>query len=452
MKNGMLTRFAILLMMLWHTGGCADEPETSTASPRDTASPPRDTDSGTGADEQVDTSSATVSASDTVTETAGTPDTESATTHPPHTVDASVVTRGGTMTFTNIGATGWWPRRLNKPNGDAACDYKDGTDTWGGVCCMEKHFTESDRISPFDEEMILILKTLNVKQLAVYQPAKSSPATSWELISFFDDRDTAASNLVFTGGGDEYAVFNGSLTGDDCVWYVMQNQPFGCDDFDEYFCPEDPGINHLGWSGSKLIAFLGNMTVDDSTVGACSGDGSGHPGPWVAFVAAELIRDGARKWNGLCNCYSRTDSVGDGCGEINVFEVVMDNNDYSNREFISTGIRSFQAGHIGGSVCGAGCARDDVADDVEVVDACSRTAYVAGPEVVAGGASDGCPVWRRPVGDRVFLILLDEETRTIQVAIIHPSNIPDPLRDIFPEFPSRISRDTVDGLIGMRLP
>src|SRR5688572_32316433 len=44
----------------------------------------------------------------------------------PH--DDSVVTKGGTITFTNIGAPGWWPRRLDREAGDPACTYKDGTD------------------------------------------------------------------------------------------------------------------------------------------------------------------------------------------------------------------------------------------------------------------------------------------------------------------------------------
>ena len=118
----------------------------------------------------------------------------------------------------------------------------------------------------------------------------------------------------------------------------------------QYFCPDDPGVLHRGFAGSKLVVFLASMTFDDARVAGCDGDGAGKPGPWVAFVASELIRDGGRKWNGLCNCYSKTGSVGDGCGEINVFEVVMDDNEYSNREFASTGLRSFQAGH-GWRVC-----------------------------------------------------------------------------------------------------
>ncbi|HET9933695.1 MAG TPA: hypothetical protein VFQ35_23480, partial [Polyangiaceae bacterium] len=145
-------------------------------------------------------------------------------------------------------------------------------------------------------------------------------------------------------------------------------------------------------------------------------------------------------------------SVGDGCGEINVFEVVMDNNDYSNREFASTGVRSFQAGHVGGSVCKSSCDRNAFPTDVEIVDACAKKAYDKGPVVVAGGASDGCPVWRRPKGDRYFFILLDETSRTIQVGVVHPSNIPAALAPLLPELPSSLSRGAVDGVVNLRLP
>jgi len=370
----------------------------------------------------------------------------------PYPVVPSPVTDGGTMTFTNIGASGWWPRRLDLPNGDPACNFKDGTDTWGGVCCMEMHYTDSTRLSPFDEEMTLILKALDVKQLAVYQPAGDAAAADWTRVSLFDRRRPAAENFTFTKSGDDSAVFDGDLTRDDCVWYAMQDADFPCADWEEYYCPDDPGINHRGWSGSKLIAFLGSMDFDDAGVNACGSDDPGHPGPWVAFVASELVRDGARKWNGLCNCYSKTASVGDGCGEINVFEVVMDNNEWSNREFISTGVRSFQNGHVGGSVCGEGCQRDDFAATADVVDACAMTAYDEGPVLESGGATDGCPVWRRPEGDRFFLIALDEETRSIQVAIIHPASIPDAAASLLPAFPAALERSQIDALMAMRLP
>jgi hypothetical protein len=365
-------------------------------------------------------------------------------------VDPSPVTLGGTMTFTNVGAPGLWPRRLDRESGDPACDYKDGTDTWGGQCCMTEHTTESSALSPFDEEMTLIVKAIDIKQLAIYQPAGDSDAASWQRVTAWDSR-SGRQNLWFTDSGDGCSSYPGDLTQNDCVGYVMQQPELPCSQLD-YYCPNDPGMLHQGFAGSKLVMFLGSMTFYDGVVGACDGDGAGHPGPWVAFVASELVRDGGRKWNGLCNCYSKTDSVGDGCGEINVFEVVMDNNDYSNREFASTGVRSFQEGHVGGAVCTSSCQRDDFPSDADVVDACAGAGYSEGPVLDVGGATDGCPVWVRPNGDRYFFILLDETERTIQVGMIHPDNIPAAASGVLPEFASAIDRSTVDALRDLRLP
>lgn len=368
-----------------------------------------------------------------------------------HPFTPSTPTRGGTMTFTNVGASGWWPRRIEREPGDPACDYKDGTDTWGGHCCMKENTTTSSELSPFDEEMTLILKAIDVKQLAVYQPVSAERDVSWRRVTAWDSRGTTE-NLWFTQEGDGSPEFPGDLTQNDCVGYVMQEPVFDCGDGRDYYCPDDPGVLHEGFSGSKLVVFLGSMSFDDARVAGCDGDGQGHPGPWVAFVASELVRDGGRKWNGLCNCYSKTGSVGDGCGEINVFEVVMDDNDFSNREFASTGVRSFQAGHVGGAVCQASCDRNDFPADVEVIDACAQSAYAAGPELSVGGETDGCPVWRRPDGDRYFFILLDRPERTIQVGIVHPANIPAAARAILPEIPGNLARADVDALLGLRLP
>jgi hypothetical protein len=368
----------------------------------------------------------------------------------PFPVDPSPVTRGGTMTFTNVGAEGSWPRRLDREPGDPACDYKDGTDTWGGHCCMTEHTTQSTSLSPFDEEMTLILKALDVKQLAVYQPAGDAADAAYERVTSYDSR-TSAENLWFTQEGDGSPDFPGDLTTNDCVGYVMQEAVADCNG-GAYYCPDDPGIMHQGFAGSKLVVFLASSDFDDAGVAACDGDGAGHPGPWVAFVASELVRDGGRKWNGLCNCYSKDGSVGDGCGEINVFEVVMDGNDYSNREFASTGVRSFQEGHVGGAVCQASCDRDAFPDDVDVIDACARAAYELGPELAFGGDTDGCPVWRRPNGDRYFFILLDEVERVIQVGLIHPASIPAAAAPLLPALPASLDRSAIDALADMRLP
>jgi hypothetical protein len=299
--------------------------------------------------------------------------------------------------------------------------------------------------------MTLILKAIDVKQLAVYQPGAAGEA-GFRRVTAWDRRTSTGDNLWFTRQGDGSAEFPGDLTQDDCVGYVMQAPSFACGDGRDYFCPDDPGVLHRGYAGSKLVVFLGSMSFDDARVQKCDGDGAGHPGPWVAFVASELVRDGGRKWNGLCNCYSKTGSVGDGCGEINVFEVVMDDNQFSNREFASTGVRSYQAGHVGGAVCQSSCERDAFGADVEVVDACAGVAYERGPVLDLEGKTDGCPVWRRPEGDRYFFILLDEAERAIQVGVIHPQNIPVAVGALLPELPAAIPRAAIDEMIRLRLP
>ena len=130
----------------------------------------------------------------------------------------------------------------------------------------------------------------------------------------------------------------------------------------------------------------------------------------------------------------------------------MDGNQYSNREFASTGVRSFQAGHVGGAVCQSTCDRAAFPADVEVIDACAQKAYTRGPVLEIGGKTDGCPVFRRPDGDRYFFILLDESARTIQVGIVHPAKIPSAMTPLLPELPSRLERATIDGIVAMRLP
>jgi hypothetical protein len=115
-------------------------------------------------------------------------------------------------------------------------------------------------------------------------------------------------------------------------------------------------------------------------------------------------------------------------------------------------VRSFQEGHVGGAVCQASCERDTFPADADVVDACAQTAYTQGPELVFGGSTSGCPVWRRPDGDRYFFILLDQTARAIQVGIIHPANIPPAAGPVLPDLPTSLSRLTIDALVALRLP
>jgi hypothetical protein len=67
-------------------------------------------------------------------------------------------------------------------------------------------------------------------------------------------------------------------------------------------------------------------------------------------------------------------------------------------------------------------------------------------------ASAAGPVWRRAQDDRYYLVLLDEQSRAVQVAVIHPGNVPAAARTIVPALPNTITRGAVDGLMGLRLP
>jgi hypothetical protein len=55
---------------------------------------------------------------------------------------------------------------------------------------------------------------------------------------------------------------------------LMQEPAFACGDGRAYYCPADPGVLHRGWSGSKLVVFLGSMVFDDAKVASCSGGGT----------------------------------------------------------------------------------------------------------------------------------------------------------------------------------
>src|SRR5262245_1882598 len=58
---------------------------------------------------------------------------------------------GGTLTFEEIGAPGWYPSRRDPATGP--CDaYQDTT------CCLAKKNITSDALTPWDEELILTLR------------------------------------------------------------------------------------------------------------------------------------------------------------------------------------------------------------------------------------------------------------------------------------------------------
>src|SRR5262245_61432660 len=91
---------------------------------------------------------------------------------PPHEAavptNTGVVTRGGAMTFTNIGAEGYWGRRIEAEPGDPRCDVQSETIDfgWGSeFCCRTKHEVTSNLLTPFNEQLTMVLDgPLRVKQ------------------------------------------------------------------------------------------------------------------------------------------------------------------------------------------------------------------------------------------------------------------------------------------------
>lgn len=378
--------------------------------------------------------------------------------------NAGVVTRGGTLTFTNIGAPGYWGRRIEAEPGDPRCDVQAETleYSWGGseFCCRTKHEVTSDRLTPFNEQIALVLDgPLRVKQLAVYQPLDGDRA-GWGLRSYWDrERSTAPFNLHFVGPNDT-TTFDGVL-GNNCTFHAMQARPFPCGKGSDPYCPGS-ALDYVGWSGSKLFVLLASMPYADApdlSARSCISAGQDEreqDSPWIGIGPSELVRDG---WAGYhpCHCFANTNgAVGDGCGQINVFEVIAEASGakWGNRDVISTGIRSYQVGSLGGCTCGIqGCGIEHFSEDADLIDANHLTAMTHGAVIDADNrASAEGPMWRRARDDRYYLFALDETTRTVQVAIVHPSRIPEALGPLLPALPNQLSQTLIDALIQLRLP
>ncbi|WP_395848743.1 cell wall protein YJL171C/Tos1 domain-containing protein [Cystobacter fuscus] len=383
---------------------------------------------------------------------------------PPTPSNTGPATRGGTMTFTNIGATGYWGRRIEASEGDPRCDVEARwiSYPWGGkeYCCRTKHQVTTNRLSPYNEQMTLVLEgPLRVKQFAVYQPV-AEPTGKWAIKSFWDRRaPTTFHNLHISGPGDK-TPFTGDL-GNNCAFYAMQDHKFPCGPGSNPYCPGS-ALDYDGWPGSKLVVLLASMPyADDPTLKPLScikpgEDERQQDAPWIGFSPSELNRDG---WSGYhpCHCFANTNgAVGDGCGQINVFEVVAESSGskWGNRDIISTGLRSFQVGSLGGSVCGiAGCGIGQFDPGSDLLDARALKAMAQGAVIDADNrASAYAPVWRRPLDDRYFAILLDEQSRVVQVMILHPGNLPGAARALLPALPNEVSRAAIDGLVGLRVP
>jgi hypothetical protein len=181
-------------------------------------------------------------------------------------------------------------------------------------------------------------------------------------------------------------------------------------------------------------------------------DGNWYDAPWLGLSLGELVRAGAFS---SCQCYAKNPDewyLGDGCGQFNVFEVVNDNNEYRNLEVFSTNFFGY-AGYVGEGPCGSACDVSALDDAVDLIDKSENTEAAAGG--IAGPAPIGGPgvAFRRPTeGYRYFLVLLDVSTRTVQLAVVHPEQIPDALAPLLPALPDTIVHDVVSQVIDLRLP
>ncbi len=133
-----------------------------------------------------------------------------------------------------------------------------------------------------------------------------------------------------------------------------------------------------------------------------------------------------------------------------MFEVVNDNNQYTNLDVFSTNMIGY-GGYVGQGPCGPKCAVNAIDAKADLID--KQTFQEATQGALASPAGGPSAAFRRPdKGYRYFLIALDVGSRTVQLGIIHPENVPKSLAGLLPGLPAAIPRATVDAVLGLRLP
>jgi len=178
--------------------------------------------------------------------------------------------------------------------------------------------------------------------------------------------------------------------------------------------------------------------------------GNWYDAPWIGLSLAELVRAGAFQG---CQCYAQSPdnwSLGDGCGQFNVFEVVNDNNQYKNLDVFSTNFFGY-AGYVGEGPCGPKCDASKLGAAVDLIDKSNDTEAAAG--ALSSPSKGPGAAFRRPEGGyRYFLILMDVDSRTVQLAVVHPSQIPASIAPILPNLPPFLPKTAIDALSALRLP
>jgi hypothetical protein len=415
-------------------GGHASEPDTAPAAASDAGSARSDAGAPPGTTPLAD-----VDAGDAL----GAPDV------------AGTPSNGGTLTFQGIGAVGSYPSRRD-PETDECSAYRNGD------CCMTRREVQSDALTPWDQELIMTLRgPVIAHQVAVYQPAAAdgeSTVSEWQRVAAWDARvPSEFSGLAFEGDATRAAPFAGSV-GDQCLVDVTSDREFACGPGSSPYCPEASAgqPRGYGFAGSKLFVMLLAMPHDGA--GAitpaqdCSDDTSGnwHDAPWIGFSLGELVRSGKF---GDCHCYAQDPAewwLGDGCGQLNAFEVVNDNNEFRNLDVFSTNFFGYQ-GYIGEGPCGAQCDLGALGPEVDLIDKRTSAEAAAGA-IATPSAGPGAAFLRPSVEPRYFVVLFDVDARTVQLALIAPAAIPTELAPLLPALPTRLARGAIDALLQLRLP
>jgi hypothetical protein len=353
---------------------------------------------------------------------------------------------GATITFESIGASGWYPSRRDPAVGP--CDAYQSSD-----CCLAKKTIDSAALTPWDEDLILTLRgPMVVKEFAVYQP--SGDGKPWELVSAWDERQASApAGLSFDGNDTEKNGFDGNV-GTECLVNVATERVFDCGPLSSPYCPPQSASApaHFGWSGSKLFVLLASMPHAGSVPGPCSKDDTGgwYDAPWIGLSVGELVRAGSFV---SCHCYARDpnqSSLADGCGQFNAFEVVNDNNQFKNLDVFSTDMIDY-AGYVGEGPCGSGCPVSNLDAAVDLID--KKTDLEAATGALSNPDQGPGAAFRRPeTGYRFFLLLLDVASRTVQLAMVHPDNVPSAVAELLPAPPAELAPATVDAVRALRLP
>ncbi len=356
---------------------------------------------------------------------------------------------GGTLTFQNIGAAGWFPSRRDPAVGP--CDAESS-----GTCCMAKYVITSDSLTPWDEDLIMTLRgPMIVKQIAAYQP-DSANVSVWNLASMWDGASpTVMTGIAFKGNNTETAGFQG-IVGNTCLVNVSTNRKFATGAGSMPYCPPTSDTQYWGWIGSKMIiiqAFMPRLATGAiDTTKNCGNDPTNnwYDAPWIGLSHGEMVRSGAF---GSCQCYAKDPAewyLADGCGQFNAFEVVNDNDASQNFDVFSTNFFGY-AGYIGQGPCGGACNVKGLDPKIDLI--VKQTNVEATGGAICTPTNAPSVAFRRPeTGYRFFVILLDVKTRQVQLALIHPANVPATVASLLPGLPAQVSRATIDNVLALRLP